>query len=108
MSVLAKARCSVGRHSGEWSHPDGQCTIVRTCDSCGEVESETRHVWLPFEYTAPDRCDQSHRCERCGATELRVCHTWGPWRYSNLEFNSPQERVCRRCHQVERTRYTLR
>jgi hypothetical protein len=108
MSVLARGRCLVGRHSGEWSLPDGRCTTHRTCDSCGEVEAETLHVWGPFDYIAPDRCDQSHRCERCGAAEFRVRHEWGPWLYANLEQNAPQERVCKRCHEAERTRYTLR
>jgi hypothetical protein len=108
MNVLAKAKCSIGRHSGKWSHPDGRCKSSRTCDSCGQVETKELHVWGPFDYVAPDRCDQSHRCQRCRATEFRVRHEWGPWRYSNLEQNSPQERACKRCRETERTRYTLR
>ena len=108
MSVLAKARCKVGQHSGEWSNSDGRCTTLRTCESCGKVEAKTVHVWGPFDYAAPDRCDQRRRCERCGAAEFQVQHEWGPWLYCNLERTSPQERVCKRCHEAERTRYTLR
>lgn len=108
MSVFAKARCKLGRHSGDWSHPDGQCTMFRNCDSCGELEAKTAHTWSRFDYAAPDQCEQRCRCERCGATESRVWHQWGPWVYCNLEQNSPQKRVCKRCQETERTRYTLR
>ena len=108
MSVVARARCAFGRHSGEWSWPDSQCTMVRACDYCGTVEEKTVHSWGAFEYVAPGRCDQRRRCERCGGTESRVWHQWGPWVYGNLEMNAPQERVCRRCGEAERTRYTLR
>jgi hypothetical protein len=108
VSVFARAMCRAGRHAGEWSLPDGRCMSYRNCDRCGELESKTLHAWGPFEYTASGRCDQSRRCERCRATESRVRHEWGPWLYSNLEQNSPQQRECKRCHEVERTRYTLR
>ncbi len=107
MGVLAKVRCRAGRHSGEWSDPDGRCRTFRTCDSCGIVEAKTLHVWGPFDYIAPDRCDQSHRFERCGATEFQVRHECGPWLYRGEEQISGQERVCKRCHEAERTRYTL-
>ena len=80
----------------------------RTCDRCGEAETRTLHGWGSFDYIAPDRCEQRRRCERCRGTDSRVRHEWGPWLYSNLEQNSPQERVCKRCREAERTRYTLR
>ena len=81
---------------------------VRTCERCGETETRTLHAWGPFDYAAADRCEQHRRCERCRVTDSRVRHEWGPWLYTNLEQNSPQERVCKRCQEAERTRYTLR
>ena len=108
MSVLAKAQCKIGRHTGDWSLPDGRCTSFRTCDSCGKRDAKTLHAWSRFDYVASGSCDQRRRCERCGATESRERHEWGPWLYTNLEQNAPQQRECKRCHKVERTRYTLR
>ena len=46
--------------------------------------------------------------QTAGSAPSSVTPEWGPWRYTNLEQNSPQERVCKRCHEAERTRYTLR
>ena len=113
MSVLTRARCKAGRHSGEWSDPDRRCRTFRTCDSCGKVEEKTLHAWGQFDYVAPDRCDQGRRCERCGSTESQVRHEWGRWQYSEIrkaqwggeQLSSPQVRVCRRCHEAERGRY---
>jgi hypothetical protein len=108
MSLLAKARCTVGRHSGEWSHRGSRCEIARVCDSCGKREEQTHHVWGPFAYLNADQCDQTRRCERCGSTESRSVHEWGSWLYLNGEFNSGQFHTCQRCHQTERTTYTMR
>src|SRR4051794_37534882 len=58
MSVLAKTKCKVGGHSGEWSLLDGRCTSFRTCDSCGKLEARALHAWGAFDYVAPGRCDQ--------------------------------------------------
>jgi hypothetical protein len=88
MGLLVKARCKVGRHSGEWSHPGSQCEIVRVCNSCGKVTEETHHVWGQFGYLNADRCDQTRRCERCGSTETRSRHEWGPWLYHDEQLSS--------------------
>ena len=109
MSAWARAMCMVGRHAGEWSHADGRCEIVRTCDSCGKCDVKTRHVWGHFAYLAADQCDQRRHCERCGSTESRVQHDWGPWGYRDeKQQHTGQIRVCRRCHEHQRTRYTIR
>ena len=108
MRVLKKAMCTMGRHSGEWSHPGSRCEIVRICPSCGEREEETHHVWGQFSYVSPDQCDQRRRCQRCGSTETRPRHEWGPWLYHDEQLNSRQARTCQRCHQTERTTYTMR
>jgi hypothetical protein len=80
MSILRKAMCLTGRHSGDWSLPGSRCDIVSVCSSCGKREEQTRHVWGQF----------------------------GPWLYQNLEFDSPQIRTCLRCRQAERSRQTMR
>jgi hypothetical protein len=108
MGIFATVRCKTGRHSGEWSHSGGQCEIVRVCESCGMLEKQTRHVWGEFDCVEADRCDQTRSCERCGSTESRSIHEWGPWLYLNGEFSSPQVRTCRRCHESEQTKYTMR
>ena len=108
MNFWAKARCRTGLHSGEWSSPGRRCEIVRVCDACGRQQEKTRHTWGRFAYLAADQCEQTRRCERCGAIETRPVHEWGPWLYLNNELNSPQVHTCRRCHQNERTAYTLR
>ena len=104
MSVLRKALCATGRHSGVWSLPGSRCEVVRTCDYCGKLDEETRHVWGPFGYLHDDRCDQVRRCERCGLTESRTWHQWGPWLYADEELVTAQVHTCRRCHDTERTR----
>ena len=108
MSVLRKAMCKMGRHSGEWSFPGSRCETVRVCDSCGKLEEKTHHIWGQFRYVNADQCDQTRRCERCGLTETQLKHLWGPWLYQNSEFNSPQVRTCQRCRKTERTIYTMR
>jgi len=108
MSVVRKALCMIGHHAGEWSEPGVRCEAVRVCASCGKVEQETHHAWGPFNYVSADQCDQVRRCLRCEATEIRTVHEWGPWIYRDNEFNTPQVHRCRRCHESERTRYTLR
>jgi hypothetical protein len=108
MSVLARVKCAVGKHSGEWSRPGSRCEISRVCDSCGTLEVRVPHVWGQFVYLEADQCDQARRCQRCGSTETRSGHQWGPWLYLNTEFNSPQFRSCRRCHRSERTAPTMR
>jgi hypothetical protein len=108
MSILATLRCNAGRHSGAWSHPGSRCEIMRICDSCGKLEEQTHHLWGPFAYLEADQCEQTRRCERCGSTQSRSSHEWGPWLYLNTEFTSPQVHTCRRCHQTERTNYTMR
>jgi hypothetical protein len=108
MTVLKKALCKMGRHSGQWSHPGGRCEIVRICHSCGRREEETRHIWGQFSYVSPDQCGQTRRCERCGFSEARFRHEWGPWVYHDEQLNSGQVRACQRCHQTERTTYTMR
>jgi hypothetical protein len=104
MSILRKATCGMGLHSGDWSLPGSRCEIVRTCRSCGKREAETRHVWGEFRYVDDRRCDQIRRCERCGSTESRSLHEWGPWVYYDEELVTAQVHTCRRCHQTERTR----
>jgi hypothetical protein len=108
MSILATLKCKAGRHTGEWSLPDGKCACTRRCDSCGKLEKETHHVWGPFDYREADRCEQTRRCARCGATHSRSSHEWGSWHYLNTEFTSPQVHTCRRCRLTERTNYTMR
>jgi hypothetical protein len=108
MRPLSRARCAAGLHSGEWTLPGTRCETVRICSSCGKREEQTQHVWSDFDYAAADQCAQSRRCERCGSTDSRTQHEWGPWLYLNGEFTSPQFHRCRRCHQTERTQYTLR
>ena len=100
--------CRLGWHSGQWSYPGSRCEVVRTCDSCGKTAEQTRHDWGPFTYPRAGDCVQLSRCLRCGATQSRSAHDWGPWVYANTEFNSPQVRTCRRCHETERTSYTVR
>jgi hypothetical protein len=104
MRVLRKALCSTGRHAGHWSLPGSRCETVRICDSCGKREEHTHHTWGEFRYVGNDRCEQTRRCERCGATESRSTHEWGPWRYADEQLVTAQVRICRRCHQAERTR----
>ena len=84
--------------------PGSRCEVVRTCDSCGKLEEETRHSWGPFGYVHDDRCDQVRRCERCGATESRTWHEWGPWLYYDEKLVTAQFHRCQRCHETERTR----
>jgi hypothetical protein len=107
MGVLTTLRCKVGRHSGTWSAPNDRCEVFRVCDSCGKVEEHKRHVWGAFVYLTGDQCDQRRSCDRCGLTESRIRHQWGPWLYRDQQRTSGQVRVCRRCDQQERTRYTL-
>jgi hypothetical protein len=104
MSVLRKAMCEMGRHSGVWSLPGSRCEIVRICDSCGKREEQTRHLWGRFSYVHANECDQIRRCERCGLTESRSRHEWGPWLYDDEELITTQVHRCRRCHQTGRTR----
>jgi hypothetical protein len=108
MSILATLKCKAGRHCGEWSRTGSQCEVTRRCDSCGTLEQQTHHIWGPFDYLAADQCDQTRRCERCGTAQSRPSHQWGPWLYLNTEFTSPQFHTCRRCHQTEHTRPTMR
>ena len=108
MSVFSRIMCKAGLHSGRWSNPGSRCETVRTCDSCGRTEERAHHIWGPFGYAKADECDQIRRCGRCGATESRLEHTWGPWVYLNTEFSSPQGHTCQRCHQTEKTAYTMR
>jgi hypothetical protein len=104
MSVLGRARCGMGRHSGEWSLPGRRCESVKICDSCGKRVERTRHVWGDFHYVDDGRCEQTRRCERCAATESRLSHRWGPWVYADDELVTAQLHTCRRCHEIERTR----
>ena len=108
MNALAKAMCKAGLHSGAWSHPGQQCEIVRVCDSCGKADEKSRHVWGDFAYRAAGQCEQTRRCQRCGSAQTQLTHDWGPWSYVNNELNSPQVHTCRRCHQSERTAFTMR
>jgi len=108
MTILTRARCLAGLHSGQWSLPGRRCETLRVCDSCGERQERTHHVWGPFDYVRADECDQVRRCERCGSTQSQSRHEWGPWLYLNTEMNSPQFHTCARCHQSERTAYTMR
>src|SRR5689334_134814 len=103
MSILRKALCGAGRHSGAWSLPGSRCEISRICASCGKHEETTRHSWGPFRYGSDDRCEEIRRCERCGSTESRVSHEWGPWLYYDAEAVTAHVHTCRRCHLTERT-----
>lgn len=67
MAGMARARCRVVGHTGDWSHPDAECIRVRVCKHCGDVAREQEHTWSAFRYVAPGRCDQERRCERCRA-----------------------------------------
>jgi len=101
--------CKLGRHSGEWSLPNEQCSTVMTCRSCGKIQAKEGHIWGQFGYLADAQCDQRHRCERCGATEPRVHHKWGPWMYlSERAQDFRQFRTCGRCQKDERTKYGWR
>lgn len=108
MNVLRKLTCAVGLHSGPWSSPGGRCESVRACTTCGKTDEVARHTWGGFAYVEADRCEQVRRCERCATTQSRSQHDWGPWRYANTEFGAPQFHRCRRCHEMEKTAYTLR
>jgi hypothetical protein len=108
MSILSRALCAMGRHSGEWSHPGSRCETTRTCVSCGKQQERARHDWGRFDYVADGQCEQVRRCARCGSTESRTLHDWGPWFYHDEEFTSGQVHTCRRCHETERTAYTMR
>jgi hypothetical protein len=108
MIVLRRLTCAVGRHSGQWSVPGGRCESVRVCTTCGKTDEIVRHVWGGFAYTGAGQCEQVRRCGRCATTQSRALHHWGPWRYSNTEFGAPQIHRCRRCHETEKTAYTLR
>jgi hypothetical protein len=103
MSILRKAMCSAGRHSGQWSLPGRRCEIVRICDSCGSREEQARHVWGRFDHVNAGQCDQVRRCDRCGAAQSRSLHQWGPWLYADDEIVTAQVHTCRRCHHTERT-----
>jgi hypothetical protein len=108
MNVLRTVMCRIGRHSGQWSLPGARCERVRICTACGTSDEQARHTWGEFAYVDADRCEQLRHCQRCGTTESWTVHEWDPWRYVNWEYNSPQFRTCRRCHEKERTVYTTR
>ncbi|MBM2616303.1 hypothetical protein JIG36_12125 [Actinoplanes sp. LDG1-06] len=108
MNVLRRSLCAAGLHSGPWSHPGARCESTRVCTGCGRNDEVVQHTWGAFAYLAPDRCEQMRRCTRCGTTQTRTQHVWGPWLYANTEFDAPQIHRCRRCHETEKTRYTLR
>ncbi len=97
---LARTRCRMMGHAGNWTYPDAGCAQVLVCKRCGDVTSRQAHTWSPFTYVAADRCDQERRCERCGATESDVVHAWGPWRYVGPDSflkKLRQVHICRRC-----------
>jgi hypothetical protein len=108
MNVLSKVGCAIGRHGGQWSLPGGRCESMRVCTACGKTNEIVRHTWSSFAYVDAGRCEQVRRCERCGTAESRSEHDWGPWLYLDTEFNAPQIHRCRRCHETEKTAYTLR
>ena len=108
MTILRSTLCAIGRHHGDWSLPGARCETTRVCASCGTAEERTRHVWGEFGYAGDGRCEQTRRCERCGSAQSRTLHDWGPWLYLTMEFDSPQAHTCRRCHDSERTRPTLK
>jgi len=97
---LARARCRVAGHTGDWTYPDEQCVRVQMCQRCGQVTSKQEHTWSAFGYLAASRCEQERRCDRCGAVESRVLHSWGPWLYG-LD-NYFQFHICGRCGAEER------
>jgi len=100
--------CAVGLHSGQWSRPGHRCESERVCRACGNLNEKVRHTWGGFVYVGADRCEQVRRCGRCGTTESRIEHDWGPWLYASTEFSAPQVHRCRRCHETEKTAYTMR
>ena len=108
MNLLRKMLCMVGLHAGQWSLSGVRCESSRVCDICGKTDEKVHHTWGEFDYLTADRCEQVRRCQRCGTTDSRTAHDWGPWRYANWEYNSPQFRRCRRCHEKEKTRATMR
>ena len=105
MGWLARTRCRVVGHTGDWTHPDERCVRVRICERCGEVTNKQEHTWTAFAYVADNRCEQERRCNRCGAVESRVVHQWGPWQYVGTEQHFRQRHTCRRCDAEEHTRY---
>jgi hypothetical protein len=108
MNVLLKLMCAAGLHSGQWSLPGDRCDSVRVCARCGKTDEVFGHTWSGFVHVDTRRCEQLRRCGRCAMTQSRTQHEWGPWRYSNTEFGTPQIHRCRRCHETEKTAYTLR
>ncbi|GAA2564908.1 hypothetical protein GCM10010435_41770 [Winogradskya consettensis] len=108
MNVLRRMLCSIGLHAGQWFLPGSRCESQRVCTVCGKLSEKVRHSWTEFAYVAAGGCEQVRRCERCSATESRPEHDWGPWFYTNMEFSAPQAHRCRRCHQTEKTIYTMR
>ncbi|PWK39856.1 hypothetical protein BC793_121123 [Actinoplanes xinjiangensis] len=108
MIVFRRLLCVAGLHSGPWLLSDGRCESVRVCTACGKTDKIVRHTWGGFVYVDAGRCGQVRRCERCATTQSRTWHAWGPWRYANTEFGAPQIHRCRRCHETEKTAYTLR
>ncbi|WP_127549001.1 hypothetical protein [Actinoplanes sp. OR16] len=74
---------------------------------CGKTDEKVHHTWGEFTCIAADQCRQERRCQRCGTTDARTMHDWDLWRYANWEYNAPQFRECRRCHEKEKTRATM-
>jgi hypothetical protein len=100
MTPLARARCRVTGHTGDWALPDAACIRVRVCQRCGDVTRSQEHTWSASRYLTGGRCEQERRCERCRVTETRVLHQWGPWRYTgpdSLLLELRQQRFCGRC-----------
>jgi hypothetical protein len=104
---LARTRCRVAGHTGDWTYPDAQCVRVRMCKRCGDVTSKQEHTWSAFGYIATSGCEQERRCHECGASESRVRHDLGPWRYADegrMYAGVRQVTTCGRCGAKEYTR----
>jgi hypothetical protein len=101
VSLIRKASCKVGLHSGSWSLPDQQCRSYRVCDGCSKRSDKVIHAWTEFTYLRASACGQTRACARCGTTETRTNHAWGPWQYHGPS-TCDQFRTCLRCHSLER------
>lgn len=103
MIWLARLKCGIGSHSGEWSDLNTQCTMVRLCIRCGTESQRTAHPWGSFEFTGSNNCEQERVCRHCGKVEMRTAHPWIAWEYDSPR-SCNEARRCPRCDSREERR----
>lgn len=68
---LVRLMCRVGLHAKKWIYDDQNlCSGTWSCQSCGYIKKETRHV-LGKKFPDKDNsCRQTQLCSRCGYKEI--------------------------------------